>query len=107
METGSPEQGQVVQPLAPESGRSPSMSELIERMAKAVVSDPDSVLVREFESSNITRFKLRVAPHDIGRVIGKRGRVANAMRIVLRQAAGLEGKRVTLDIESIESQGET
>ena len=70
----------------------------VEYMAKAVVNDPDSVIVREIEGSSATIFELSVTPEDMGRVIGKQGRVANAMRTLLRVAAVKEGKRVTLEI---------
>jgi hypothetical protein len=75
-----------------------SMKELVEYMAKAVVNDVDSVIVREIEGSSATIFELSVTPDDMGRVIGKQGRVANAMRTLLRVAAVKEGKRVTLEI---------
>jgi predicted RNA-binding protein YlqC (UPF0109 family) len=77
---------------------SSSMKELVEFMAKAVVNDPDSVIVREIEGSSATIYELSVTPDDMGRVIGKQGRVANAMRTLLRVAAVKEGKRVTLEI---------
>jgi predicted RNA-binding protein YlqC (UPF0109 family) len=74
------------------------MKELIEYMAKSLVDDPDSVVVREIKGASATIYELSVAPDDMGRVIGKRGRVANAMRTLLRVAAIKEGKRVTLEI---------
>ncbi len=75
-----------------------AMKELVEYMAKSLVNDPNSVVVREIEGANATIFELSVAPDDMGRVIGKQGRVANAMRTVLRVAAVKNGKRVTLEI---------
>ena len=74
------------------------MKELVEYMAKSMVNDPGSVTVREVEGANATIFELSVARDDMGRVIGKHGRVANAMRTLLRVAAVKEGKRVTLEI---------
>jgi predicted RNA-binding protein YlqC (UPF0109 family) len=74
------------------------IKELVEFMAKALVNDPDSVVVREIEGASATIYELSVAPEDMGRVIGKQGRVANAMRTLLRVAAVREGKRVTLEI---------
>lgn len=74
------------------------MKELVEFMAKALVNDPDSVVVREIEGASSTIYELSVAQEDMGRVIGKQGRVANAMRTLLRVAAVKEGKRVTLEI---------
>jgi len=74
------------------------MKELVEFMAKALVNDPGSVVVREIEGASATIYELSVASEDMGRVIGKQGRVANAMRTLLRVAAVREGKRVTLEI---------
>ena len=59
------------------------MRELVEYMAKSLVNDPDSVVVREIEGASATIYELSVAPDDMGRVIGKQGRVANAMRTLL------------------------
>jgi uncharacterized protein len=75
-----------------------TMKELVEFMAKSVVNDRDSVVVREIEGAASTIFELSVASEDMGRIIGKQGRVANAMRTLLRVAAVKEGKRVTLEI---------
>ncbi len=74
------------------------MKLLVEYMAKSLVNNPDAVVVREFEGANATIYELSVAQNDMGRVIGKHGRVANAMRTLLRVAAIKEGKRVTLEI---------
>lgn len=74
------------------------MKDLVEYMAKAVVNDQESVIVREIQGSSSTILELSVKPDDMGRVIGKQGRVANAMRTLLRVAAVKEGKRVTLEI---------
>jgi len=75
-----------------------AMKEFVEYMAKSLVNDPDAVVVREIEGASATVYELSVAPDDMGRVIGKQGRVANAMRTLLRVAAVKEGKRVTLEI---------
>jgi predicted RNA-binding protein YlqC (UPF0109 family) len=75
------------------------MKELVEYIARSLVDDPAAVEVTETQptASNIV-LELRVAPEDIGRVIGKSGRVANAIRALLRIVAAREGKRVTLEI---------
>ena len=75
-----------------------AMKELIEYMAKSLVNNPDAVVVREIEAASATIYELSVAPEDMGRIIGKQGRVANAMRTLLRVAAVKENKRVTLEI---------
>ena len=72
--------------------------EFIETISRPVVNDPDAVLVRETEGTNATILELSVAPEDMGRVIGRQGRVVNAMRILVRAIAARHGKRVTLEI---------
>jgi predicted RNA-binding protein YlqC (UPF0109 family) len=72
------------------------MKELIERIAKALVDDPAQVSVTEIQGTNSVVFELSVAPEEMGRVIGKGGRVVNAMRTLLRATAGRQGRRVTL-----------
>ncbi len=67
-------------------------------MARAVVSNPDQVRVEETEGATMIVLELSVAPDDMGRVIGKKGAVANAMRTLLRSSAAKEGKRVNLEI---------
>ena len=74
------------------------MKELIEYMAKALVDDPEQVQVEEIEGTSATIYELHVGADDMGRVIGKQGRVANAMRTLLRAAAARQGRRVTLEI---------
>jgi len=74
------------------------MKELVEFMAKRLVDHPDRVEVTEVNATRSVIFELRVAQEDMGRVIGKGGRVANAMRTLLRVAATKQGKRAVLEI---------
>jgi len=74
------------------------MRELVEYMAKSLVNDPDRVEVMEVNGTRSVIYELRVAQEDMGRVIGKGGRVANAMRTLLRVAAAKQGKRAILEI---------
>ena len=74
------------------------MKELIEYIAKSLVDDPTSVKVSEERRGSSMVLELSVAPEDMGRVIGRSGRVANAMRTLLRVSATKKGKRATLDI---------
>lgn len=74
------------------------MKELIEYIAKALVDHPEEVHVEEITGARSVIFELRVASSDMGRVIGKRGRVANAMRSLLRVASIESGKRAILEI---------
>lgn len=74
------------------------MKELVEYIAKSLVDNPSAVEVTEIPRSSLVILELRVAPDDMGRIIGKSGRVANAIRSLLRVVAAKEGKRVTLEI---------
>jgi predicted RNA-binding protein YlqC (UPF0109 family) len=74
------------------------MKELVEYIAKSLVDDPSQVQVTEHSRGNSTTLELEVAQEDMGRVIGKNGRVANAMRVLVRVVAAKQGQRVTLDI---------
>jgi len=74
------------------------MQELIELIAKSLVDDPTQVEVTQYSRGVQVLLNLRVAKEDMGRIIGKSGRVVGAMRSLLRVAAAQEGKRATLDI---------
>ena len=75
------------------------MKELIEYIAKSIVSTPEDVKVtEETDDKSVIVVKLEVAPDDKGRVIGRQGRVAEAMRTLLRVVATKEGVRVRLEI---------
>jgi len=74
------------------------MKELIEYIAKSLVEHPDEVHVREMGGGSRIRLELSVAKDDMGRVIGKSGKVANSIRTLLRVAAEKEGKQATLDV---------
>ncbi|MCL4562887.1 MAG: KH domain-containing protein [Chloroflexi bacterium] len=74
------------------------MKELIEFVARSLVDDPTQVQVNQSRDVGKVHLELRVAKEDMGRVIGKNGRVANALRILLRVAAAREGKQVSLDV---------
>ncbi len=74
------------------------MKDLIEHIAKALVDQPQEVRVTEVEGGSSVILELHVAQEDMGRVIGRGGRVANAMRTLLRVVATRKGKRVSLEI---------
>jgi hypothetical protein len=74
------------------------MRELVEFLARALVEDPDSVRVDEVDEDGETVLEVRVAPDDLGRVIGRSGRVANALRTVAKAAAVHEDRRVMVEI---------
>lgn len=73
------------------------MKDLIEYIAQSLVDHPDDVVVRQ-NGGNRVRIQLNVAKDDMGRVIGKGGKVANSIRTLLRVAAEREGKQATLDV---------
>lgn len=75
-----------------------ALKELIEYIALSLVEDPSQVEVSQFKNGSKVHFELRVAKEDMGRVIGKGGKVANAIRVLLRVAAASEGKQVILDV---------
>ncbi len=74
------------------------MRELIEYIAKSIVNAPDDVVVTEEEDEQGITLKLQVADDDKGRVIGKQGRIAEAMRTLVRVKAAKAGTRATLEI---------
>jgi uncharacterized protein len=74
------------------------MRELVEFLVRALVADPDAVRVEQIDSDGETLFEVHVADDDLGRVIGRDGRVANAIRTVAKAAATREGGRVMVEI---------
>ena len=75
------------------------MQELVEYIAKSLVNDPSQVKVTQTRRGNSVTLNLRVDQEDVGRVIGRSGQVANAMRILLRVVSARQGTRVNLEIE--------
>lgn len=74
------------------------MKELVEVITKALVDSPDEVVVTEREDKKTTVLEVRVAENDMGKVIGKQGRIAKAIRSVVKAAAAKEDKKVVVDI---------
>ncbi|MBQ4474481.1 MAG: KH domain-containing protein [Lachnospiraceae bacterium] len=74
------------------------MKELVRTIATALVDHPEDVVVTETENENGILVELRVAPDDMGKVIGKQGRIAKAIRSVVKAAASKDDKKVTVDI---------
>lgn len=75
------------------------MKELVEVIARALVDNPDEVVVTETEKEGGTFIELKVSPSDMGKVIGKQGRIAKAIRSVVKAAASKEEKKVVVDIQ--------
>ena len=75
------------------------MKELVEVIAKALVDNPDEVVVTESMKGEDTLIELKVSPADMGKVIGKQGRLAKAIRSVVKAAASKEDKKVIVEIQ--------
>lgn len=78
------------------------MKELVEYIARSIVDDPTQVQVTQRKRGEGTEFTLQVAKEDMGRVIGRSGRVASAIRMLLQVAAAREGKQASLQISEPE-----
>lgn len=74
------------------------MKELVLTIAKALVNQPDQVVVNEIEDERTITLELKVASDDMGKVIGKQGRIAKALRTVVKAAATKKSKRVVVEI---------
>ncbi|HBL85491.1 MAG: hypothetical protein A2Y17_06240 [Clostridiales bacterium GWF2_38_85] len=74
------------------------MKQVLVDIAKAIVEFPDEVIVNEKESGDMVILELSVAKSDMGKVIGKQGRIAKAIRTLVRASANLQNKRVIVDI---------
>ncbi len=83
--------------------RQDDMQELVTEIARALVDEPDAVIVDAVERDENTVFRLRVAPADVGKVIGKQGRTARSMRTILSAVSMKHHHRYTLDI--LEEEG--
>ncbi len=77
------------------------MKRLIEYVASALADHPEQMRVEEFQRGNEVTVRLLLAPDDMGRLIGKQGRVANALRLLLKVAAAKQGKHAALEIEEL------
>lgn len=75
------------------------MKELVATIAREIVDNPDQVEVNQVQGENSITLKLSVADEDMGKVIGKQGRIARAIRTVVKAAATKEGKKVMVDIQ--------
>ena len=75
------------------------MGELVSAIAKSLVENPEAVEVSEEQSNGTTVVQLKVAPDDMGKVIGKQGRIAKALRTVMRAAATRQNAKVSVEID--------
>ena len=74
------------------------MAEIVEYLARRLVDEPDAVRVEEVDREGDTVLQLYVAPDDVGKVIGRQGRIARALRTIVRASAAREDRRVLLEI---------
>lgn len=74
------------------------LKELVEQIVKKLVDKPESIIVTEVDGEQATIVELRVAPEDLGKVIGKEGRTARSIRTIVHAAAAKENKRAVLEI---------
>lgn len=74
------------------------MVDLVEAIAKSLVDHPEAVEVRQVEGRTTSVIELRVAPEDMGKVIGKQGRIARAIRVVVKAAANKSNTKVAVEI---------
>ena len=85
-------------PSAAPSDKAPALRELVLYLARALVEHPDEVVVEEVDEPDATVFELKVAESDLGRVIGRQGRTAKALRTVLSAASAKMKRRAILEI---------
>lgn len=74
------------------------LKELLEYLIRSIVDEPDAIEVREITGEKALVFEIKVAESDIGKVIGKHGRIINAIRTIVRAAAVKEGKKVSIEL---------
>jgi uncharacterized protein len=75
-----------------------NISDLITTMIKAIVDEPDAVLVSDVSSPKGPLFEVKVGPGDVGKIIGKQGRIANAIRTIAKAAGAKAGQRVMVNV---------
>jgi hypothetical protein len=81
------------------------MKELVEYIAKSLVDKPEAVSVKETQGESVTIIEIRTAPEDSGKVIGREGRIANAIRTIVKAAAAKQNKRITVEILTEDKTG--
>lgn len=79
------------------------MKELVEYIVKALVDKPDQIEVKETMGETVTILEIKTAPEDVGKVIGREGRIANSIRTITKAAAAKQNKRVTVEILTADS----
>jgi len=80
------------------------MKELVEYIVKALVDKPSDANISETQGESLTILEIRVAPEDAGKVIGREGRIANAIRTITKAAAAKQQKRITVEIMTADKE---
>lgn len=80
------------------------MRELVEYMVKALVDKPEEVKITETKGESVLILEIHVAPDDVGKVIGREGRIANAIRTIAKASGAKQGKKVTVEIITQDGQ---
>jgi predicted RNA-binding protein YlqC (UPF0109 family) len=80
------------------------MKELVEYIVKALVDKPDQIDVKETAGETVTILEIKTAPEDVGKVIGREGRIANSIRAIVKAAAAKQHKKVTVEILTAEER---
>lgn len=81
------------------------MKELVEYIVKSIVDKPESVQISQTDGESVAILEIRVSPDEIGKVIGKEGRIANAIRTIVKSAGAKQKNRVTVEIITEEKGG--
>ncbi len=81
------------------------MKELVEYIVRALVDKPDEVEIKQTDSEGLTILEIKVAADEVGKVIGKEGRIANAIRTIAKSAGAKDRKRITVEIMTREQGG--
>jgi predicted RNA-binding protein YlqC (UPF0109 family) len=82
------------------------MKNLVELLVKSLVDSPDQVVINETAGNSVVIFEVIVAPEDVGKIIGKEGRIANAIRTVVKAAGAKQNKKVTIEILTSDKKAE-
>lgn len=82
------------------------MKELVEYIVKALVDRPEQVDIKETQGETVTILEIKTAPEDVGKVIGREGRIANAIRTITKASAAKQNKKVTVEILTSEEPRE-
>ena len=77
-----------------------NLQDLVEYIVKALVDNPERVRVNRIEGETVIIFEVDVAPEDLGKIIGRQGRIASALRTIVKSAASRQGKKATVEILS-------